>query len=365
MVSMQRFTSFLTDIPQKWRDFVENNAQTFDQTSVWFEAFERHLLSPGQRLTLSAMADAGGEPLALLPLKMDRVDLLKGISASGVTALSNYYTALYGPVVRQEEESRAAPLLAKALMDVACRTSVIDLNPLAAESPLASAVLSECRRLGHLTERYFRFGNWYLDVAGRSSTEYFQSLPGQLRSTISRKGKKLRTLTAAKIRIVSDPAEVPSAMDAYEVVYRRSWKTDEPHKDFIRAVATAFAERGRLRLGLVEIRDQPVAAQLWFVHRGTASIFKLAYDEEYREHSAGSVLTSVLMEHVIDVDKVEMVDYLCGDDSYKRDWMSGRRERIGIRAVRPYSWPGALVAATTTYRRLKGTGPVTRGCGRG
>ncbi|HEY8908590.1 MAG TPA: GNAT family N-acetyltransferase, partial [Rhodoferax sp.] len=46
--------------------------------------------------------------------------------------------------------------------------------------------------------------------------------------------------------------------------------------------------------------------------------------------SAGSVLTAALMRHVIDVDHVEEVDYLTGDDAYKRDWMSHRRERWGI-----------------------------------
>ena len=36
------------------------------------------------------------------------------------------------------------------------------------------------------------------------------------------------------------------------------------------------------------------------------------------------------MEHVIDTDKVHDVDYLTGDDAYKKDWMPDRRERWGI-----------------------------------
>jgi CelD/BcsL family acetyltransferase involved in cellulose biosynthesis len=68
------------------------------------------------------------------------------------------------------------------------------------------------------------------------------------------------------------------------------------------------------------------------------SIFKLAYDERFAQLSAGSVLTSQLMRQVIDVDRVAVVDYLTGDDAYKRDWMSHRRERVGVRALQLRGW---------------------------
>jgi hypothetical protein len=38
----------------------------------------------------------------------------------------------------------------------------------------------------------------------------------------------------------------------------------------------------------------------------------------------------MLMEHVLDQDKVNEVDYLTGDDTYKAAWMSDRRERWGL-----------------------------------
>ena len=80
------------------------------------------------------------------------------------------------------------------------------------------------------------------------------------------------------------------------------------------------------------IGDDAIAAQLWIVTDNTAYIFKLAYDEAYRKLSAGTILTRTLMQHVIDIDKVGVVDYLCGDDTYKKEWMSSRRERWGVMA---------------------------------
>jgi CelD/BcsL family acetyltransferase involved in cellulose biosynthesis len=90
------------------------------------------------------------------------------------------------------------------------------------------------------------------------------------------------------------------------------------------------AAQGWLRLGLLTLDDQPLAAQIWIVKDGKASIFKLAYDGEYAKFSPGSILTKALLRHVIDIDRVTEVDYLAGDDDYKKDWMSHRRERRGI-----------------------------------
>jgi hypothetical protein len=47
------------------------------------------------------------------------------------------------------------------------------------------------------------------------------------------------------------------------------------------------------------------------------------------------------MEYVIDIDKVEEVDFLAGNDAYMQDWMSDRRERIAwsaVKSVKPGPW---------------------------
>jgi CelD/BcsL family acetyltransferase involved in cellulose biosynthesis len=49
-----------------------------------------------------------------------------------------------------------------------------------------------------------------------------------------------------------------------------------------------------------------------------------------------------MMQHVIDVDEVVEVDYLVGDDPYKKDWMNHRRERWGIVAYNPSTFLGVV-----------------------
>ena len=141
-------------------------------------------------------------------------------------------------------------------------------------------------------------------------------------------------------------------MDGYESIYAKSWKQPEPHRDFLRIVAKEFAEAGWLRLGLMQVDGRPAAAQLWFVFGGTASIFKLAYDPDFTNYSVGSLLTSHLMNHAITHDRVQVVDYLCGDDGYKKDWMSRRRERWGFRAYRLNSIRGIAGAMQSLAGRI-------------
>ena len=56
------------------------------------------------------------------------------------------------------------------------------------------------------------------------------------------------------------------------------------------------------------------------------------------------MLTAKLMEHVMQSDVVHEVDYLIGDDAYKKIWMSDRRERFGVVAYNAWTVAGALGA---------------------
>ena len=131
-------------------------------------------------------------------------------------------------------------------------------------------------------------------------------------------------------------------MQAYRTVYEKSWKVPEPYPEFVGEWAAICAENGWLRMGIAWVDDTPIAAQFWFTRNRRAYIFKLAYDEAHAKWSAGTVLSAFLFEHSLDVDRVVEIDYLTGDDAYKRSWMNQRRERVGIIACNPRTWHGLV-----------------------
>jgi hypothetical protein len=152
------------------------------------------------------------------------------------------------------------------------------------------------------------------------------SRPSRVRNTIARKARKLEREHGYSIRLFQD-TDLPQALRDYDTVYQKSWKANELYGQFIEGLAETLSTAGWLRLAVLYAAQEPIAAQFWFVAYGKASIFKLVYDQEWKHYSPGSVLTSYLMQHVIDIDKVTEIDFLTGNDAYKLDWMTERRER--------------------------------------
>jgi len=156
--------------------------------------------------------------------------------------------------------------------------------------------------------------------------------PARVRNTIARKQRKLEREHGYNIRLFTGD-EVPPAMMDYNAIYQASWKAHELFGGLMEGLVSHLSKQGWSRLAILYIEGQPAAAQLWFVVHRKASILRLAYDEVWKQYSPGSILTKYLMAYVIDTDKVEEIDFLMGNETYKQDWMSERRERWGVTCV--------------------------------
>jgi hypothetical protein len=250
-------------------------------------------------------------------------------------ALTNYYASLYTPLVTSGTQGVAAAReLVRQVRTL--RPAVVDLAPLAADDAEVMASAFD----GWYAKRYFCFGNYHMRCEGLRFADYMAARPSQLHNTWTRKSKKF----PGRIEVVSGTEGLERAIHAYQTIYAKSWKVPEPYPDFVPGWLRICGERGMLRLGLAWLEDVPIAAQFWFVWRRRAFIFKLAYDEAYSKHSAGTILSARLFQHTLEEDRVIEIDYLTGDDEYKRSWMSDRRERTGLLACNLASPRGALRA---------------------
>jgi hypothetical protein len=224
------------------------------------------------------------------------------------------------------------------------------LQPMDPQSRSYQVLLPALRLAGLVPFEFYCFGNWFLHPP-RDWPAFLAGRDSKVRSTIKRKDKKLAQ-DGGSVEIIVDRADLERAIEAYERVYRASWKQQEPYPRFMPGLISQAAESGWLRLGIVWLKGEPVAAQVWIVANGKAEIYKLAYDEAFKDYSPGTVLTARLMQHVIERDGVSEIDYLVGDDAYKKDWMSDRRERWGIVAYNPTTVAGAFGALREALGRL-------------
>ncbi len=285
----------------------------------------------------------GGRSLMLLYIDRDK-------ESCRVSAVTNYYASLYSPLISALEAPAARRValagLIGQLLEMRPRSCVMNFSPLAGDCSDTVDLRQLLADSGWYAKQYDCFGNWYLPCANTSFADYMNTRDSKLRNTWSRKRKKFgNSPGGARLEIVVDPGEVSRAMDAYDGVYEKSWKKPEPYATFVRDWAHVCARNGSLRLGLAWLGDRPIAAQFWFVMHDRAYIFKLAYDEEYSNLSAGTVLSAHMFKHALDEDRVVEIDYLTGDDAYKQSWMTERRQRVGIIACNPRTPRGLMIGA--------------------
>jgi len=216
---------------------------------------------------------------------------------------------------------------------------MIDLSPL--KLPAFETVLSTCKNKGiHAFPYANSKGAYYSATGGYSS--YFKDRPSRLKNTIRRKQKKLAHCKF-EYNIYKDAANLQEAMEEYDMVYKKSWKVQEPYPDFIAGLADIAAKNNWLRLGILRIEGKAIASQLWLVAGSTAFIYKLAYNSEYSNLSPGTLLTDHMMRYVLDEDNVITVDFLTGEDNYKRDWMDHFPGLYGIQFGNCRTLRGCLV----------------------
>jgi Acetyltransferase (GNAT) domain len=271
-----------------------------------------------------------GKPVAALPIRV--IHQTFGVR---VESLSNYYTALYSPVFDNSLQVAELSFLLKAIQKQFGQVSSWRFSPMAPESSSYRLLLKSLLAIGNSGFEFFSFGNWFLKV-NEDWNSYLKGRTGALRSNIKRMSKKF-SAEGGLLSVVKGGPSLDDALSAYQNVYAKSWKKPEPFVDFVPGLIRTCSNRGWLRLGIASIHGRPIAAQIWIVANKKALIYKVAYDEEFKANAPGTLVSALLMEHTFSEDKVTEVDYLIGDDPYKKTWMSDRRERWGIIAYNPFS----------------------------
>ncbi len=301
----------------------------------WLSLLAQECLAP-DRCILAVARE--GDAAAVLPLRQQ---------AGGLAPLANWYSFFVRPICNDPVRM---PELLGALAQSLAPAGALTLAPM----PKAEALLMRAalRENGWLGEMQPCDNNHVLEVGGRCFADYWAARPGQLRETVRRKGKK--GVVSLRLETAFDPAD----WAAYEAIYQLSWKPSEGSPVFLRRFAEAEAAAGSMRLGIAEIDGRAVAAQFWTVEGGTAFIHKLAHDEAARQHSPGTLLSALMFQHVIDQDRVSLVDFGTGDDPYKRDWMESVRVRYRLEYYRPAairSWKGLAKLAARQIMRTEPT----------
>jgi CelD/BcsL family acetyltransferase involved in cellulose biosynthesis len=308
-----------------------DNAGGIFASRTWWDVVLAHAMPAEAQAELMTVSRRG-KVLALLPMLR---------TGGGLQSLTTPYSCEYAPLFASglDRDTRTAAMTAFART---CRRSgVIRIDAMAADGGGIADLASGARGAGLYPIRFDHFGNWHEDVAGLDWAAYQQRRPGALRETIRRRSRRAAALPDARFELFTRPRDTDRAVAAFEAIYQRSWKDPEPFPDFNPALIAAMASDGSLRLGVWSIGPEPVAVQFWAVKHGSAIVLKLAHDEAYKTHSPGTVLTALMLRHLLDHEHVSHIDFGRGDDAYKQGWAAQRRQRVGLLLADPWQFSGA------------------------
>jgi hypothetical protein len=336
----------LDDLPAIYQElFDEAGRRDFFLSREWFENLIGTTTIPQERPRLYGLEDQSGTAQGLLITRSKNARWMGFLPKRSLESCTSMYSVSFAPVCRGGPYQRldiAEPLVRAIVGDQIWDTIQFDCwdpRPL-----LFEAFVTALRRHGFLVQTFSHFGNWYEDVRGLSFDAYMDRRPSRLRNTLLRKQKKLATMEDVRFDIICGPNGLEAGIQAYEDVYAASWKPPEPYPNFAPGLMRSAAKAGALRLGILWVGDKPIAAQIWIVAGGCATIFKLAHRESWKPFSPGSLLMANMIRREMASDACAEIDGGRGDDLFKESWLSQRRERMGLVAVNRKTYLGSLIS---------------------
>lgn len=324
--------------------FARHEASNPQFGADWLLNLASHALGADEKAVVYTARSAAGDIVAL-PLKLNA-------RSGDAQSLGNFYTSAYTPLICSDSP---VPLLEALLRHLASNAHVgmLTLSPLDVSPLLFDQIEAALEASGWKgAHRFFCFGNWIHELDGASYQSYLDGRSSQLKNTIGRRTRRFLAEDRGQLLLVQGGDQLESAIDQFTAVYSSSWKQEEPFPNFMPELLRLCARRGWLRLGIALYDKVAVASQAWLVSGNCAYIYKLAHREDFKHLSPGTVLTAYMMEQVIEHDPVSRIDFLSGDDSFKQDWMSSRRERHGIAAYNPGNLRGSSLAALHKVKSL-------------
>lgn len=337
-----------------------NPVNQFELTLPWLKATAQFMLPAGASVIVHCLmatetSSQAEELIVAIPfIHLEQGKRLKSLGSFYSTVIEHYYAKHYD----ESNHIKALECLVNNILQLSS-WQTLQIGPIDQNSELAD-LFANGASANWVSKVFSKQHNIYQDQLS-TFEQYYAQLPSQLKNTLSRRGKKLAKSTSYNIDIVSSDDLFDRAFNAYKAVYTESWKGDEYSYDFIEQVCRSALAKNQLRLGILYVNDKPAAAQIWFVQSTkemtTASIFKLAYHPDFQQFSVGSILSLAISEYVLSHDKVDMIEFGMGDESYKQDWLKMTKSRLTLQVFNRQNILGRVKAMVYVWlpklKRLK------------
>ena len=180
--------------------------------------------------------------------------------------------------------------------------------------------------------------------------ELLASLSSGLRAQVRRRGRMLAREGSLVFRTVTGGPTLEEDLESFLKLEASGWKgrsgtaiLSEPSTErFYRSFAAVAAQRGLLRLNLLELDGTLIAGSYDCAFAGVAFLLKTSFSEPHSRLSPGLVLLAEVL-HASIREGLGGYDFLGEADKYKTRWTSLVRPREQLWAYRGSARPGYLI----------------------
>jgi CelD/BcsL family acetyltransferase involved in cellulose biosynthesis len=345
-----RTCSDLTTLKPIWeqlnRDRIpEDIAGTFPGLEAWASN------DPTPKPLSLLIAQRQGRPIGILPLRKTPRRHGK-IRLNVLEPLGNDHWRTASPIVGCNMEQSLADML-----HALCQQpdwDMLELGPLPENGAILPALIVQGHRLKMRPMIAARIEDPIVNLHG--SWENYQShLSGNLRSQIKRGESKLQRQGEMRLEEYRGGNDLEAKLEEFFRIEASGWKgrqgtaiANDPHlRGFYTQLARETSQRGWLRLYLLRVGKHCVAADYCLAYRGTISMLKVGYDENWSHCSPGQVMRKQVLEHLFRTRQDEIYDLMSGGGEhrdYKLRWSNQIRQQAILRLFRPHSLRGQLLA---------------------
>lgn len=344
----------------------------FRQTA-WLAPWWKHFGREAEAYVVTAR-DADGNLRGLLPLyRNHHRSSGRVLSAMGDgEACSDYTSVLAAEADLPEIARQMGQYLTSIAACPRLGWDLLDLDGVV-EGDAGMIALSQGLQAGGSTlHATSRMNVWYKPVDA-SWEDHLKHYSKTHRRKMRRWSEKIGEAAPFQQRIAESREEVSSMLNSLITLHQDRWnQLGEPgsfasprFRDFVHEAAQGFLDRGQLFLTTLEHEGQAIAAELNVIG-GNRILYSYSsgFDISQADLEPGRVLSAGILQQLYRRSFAGM-DYLRGDEEYKKRHATVSRRLIRLRAVAPTLFPRLRHAAWNTgfevkqwLRRQTGRDPV-------
>ena len=313
----------LARIAEPWRELAESRGNAF-VTPEWFMAWRRHYGS-GAVPVVAAVRDRAGELVGVVPLQLSRRGGVRLLRFGGSNLGDNFHAA-----AREEDEALVWQAAGGELSQRRDWGAIL-LERIPVEAEWIDSVAGAGRRALSVIElKQDRMPA--IELGGATWEEYLGGRSRKLRSQIRRDMRLLEREHGLRFRLTEDPATLDDDMETFLRLHESRWADRggsrsifERSREFHRSFARDALERGWLRLWLLELESEPVAA--WYGWRlgDSYSHYLGGFDPAWANRGLGIIVLARAIQGAIEEGAGEF-DFLLGTESYKLRFATKERQ---------------------------------------